>query len=437
MGLVPVESTAVAHLKPGSTVSLNVVVPREVRALAAANRTLTLRGADGKTTSTPLGPRDLALASDGTAEPATSNLGRVTVASAVSSGKALAVRAVVSAIDPVGVYTPATRHLFVAIVTPQGWPTPNNVTPAEIGAQVANASTYWSTVTSDGVKLDIATIGAPYTSAFGCTNPMGLFNEAAAKTGFRGDANTSVVVVLPTLISQDPASGCAYGLGTVGANVNDSGTLYVSDKVFPVLAHELGHNMSLRHADTLECPSASDSASDDTSWRSSGCQEVPYGDGDDVMAASRSDFAPFLSSPQSLRSGLLPASALAMISATGTQTVTLSTLGSRNGVRAAAVVDPTNQVTYYVEYREATAPDTPNIYGEALGVRVLRINSQTTTSLAGDTVLLDPTPTPDPSTDRDATLHVGDTFTAYSGAVHVTTISATAASATVSITVGS
>lgn len=436
MKLVPVEASAVARLKPGSAVTLNVVVPPQVRAVASANSTLTLRGADGKTTSTPLDARDLAAASDGTAEPATSDLGRASVASAISSGQALAVSAVVSAVDPVGSYTPATRHLFVAIVTPKGWPTPNNVTPAEIGAQVANASTYWSTVTSGGVTLDVATIATPYTSAFGCANPTGLFNEAAAKTGFRGAANTSVVVVLPTMISQDPTSSCAYGLGTVGANVNDSGMLYVSDKVFPVLAHELGHNMSLRHADTLECPSASDSASDGTNWTGSGCKEVPYGDGDDVMAASRPDYAPFLSSPQSLRTGLLPASAVATISSGGTQSVTLSTLGSRSGVRAAAVVDPMNQVTYYVEYREATAPDTPHIYGDALGVRVLRFSSHGTTSPAGDTVLLDPTPTPAPSNDRDATLQVGRTFTSYSGAVHVTTMSATAASATVSITVG-
>ena len=149
------------------------------------------------------------------------------------------------------------------------------------------------------------------------------------------------------------------------------------------------------------------------------------------MAASVRSFAPFLSSPQSLRTGIIPASAAIVISTNGTTNVTLNALGSLNGVRAAEVVDPTNGVTYYVEYRVAMAPDTVNVYGEAVGVRVLRINPTT-----GATILLDPTPTTTPSSDKDATLHVGGSFTSYSGAVTMTTISMTTTTATVSITRG-
>ena len=76
--------------------------------------------------------------------------------------------AVVSAAAPVGSYTPATRHLFVAIVTPKDWPTPNAVTQAQIQTQVAGASNYWSTVSGGAVTLDVATITAPYTSAYNC-----------------------------------------------------------------------------------------------------------------------------------------------------------------------------------------------------------------------------------------------------------------------------
>ena len=117
-----------------------------------------------------------------------------------------------------------------------------------------------------------------------------------------------------------------------------------------------------------------------------------------------------------------------MISTNGTTNVTLNALGSLNGVRAAEVVDPTNGVTYYVEYRVATAPDTANVYGDAVGVRVLRLNP-----VDGTTVLLDPTPT-GTSSDVDATLRVGGAFTSYSGAIQVTTISTTSATATISIT---
>lgn len=421
--LVPVAASAVKNLKPGSAVTLNVVVPAAVRSVAAVNHSLTVRGPNGRTTSTPLDAQDLAAASDGTPEPATSDLGRASVASAVSSGQALSVSAVVSAADPVGSYARATRHLFVAAVTPLGWPTPNGVSQTQIQTQVAGASNYWSTVSGGGVALDIATITAPYPSAYTCADPIGIFNEAVMRTGFNFDANTSLVVELPPGIP-----GCSYGLGTIGANVNDWGALYVSDNVFPVLAHELGHNMSLQHADTLGCPSTSDSAFDGTNWTGLNCQEASYGDGEDVMSASPRDFAPFLSSPQSLSTGLLPASAATVISTNGTTDVTLNALGSLSGVRAAEVVDPTNNVSYYVEYRVATAPDTPNVWGDAIGVRVLRINATT-----GATVLLDPTPT-GTSSDVDATLHVGGTFTSYSGAIQVTTVSTTSTTATVRIT---
>jgi len=426
---VPVAASVVKNLKPGSAVTLNVVVPAAVRSVAAANRTLTVRGPNGRTTSTPLDAQDLAAASDGTPEPATSDLGRATVASAVSTGQALAVSAVVSAADPVSSFTPATRHLFVAIVTPKDWPTPNAVTQAQIQTQVDAASSYWSTVSAGAVTLDVARITASYPSAFNCgDNPLSMFSEAATKTGFNYDPNTSVVVELPTGISQDPASGCSYGRGTIGANVNAFGALYVSDNVFPVLAHELGHNMSLQHADTLECPSASDSAYGDSSgWTGSGCREASYGDGDDVMSASARTFAPFLSSPQSLRAGLIPESARTVISSDGTTSVTLNALGTLTGIRAAEIVDPTNGVTYYVEYRVAAAPDTANVYGDAVGVRVLRLNP-----VDGTTVLLDPTPT-GTSSDVDATLRVGGIFTSYSGAIRVTTVSTTATAATVSI----
>jgi hypothetical protein len=338
----------------------------------------------------------------------------------------------VSAADPVGSYTPATRRLFVAVVTPRGWSPANTVTESQIDTQVSGASNYWSTVTSGGVTLTFANPAAPrYTSEFSCSdNPFSMWSEAAAKTGFSSDANSSLVVELPPGIAGSSTSGCGYGLGTIGATVNSSGMLYVSDNVFPVLAHELGHNMSLKHADTLDCPSASDSAYSG-SWTGSGCQEDPYGDGQDVMARSARTFAPLLSSPQSLRAGIIPASAATVISTNGTSNVVLNALGSRSGVRAAEIVDPVNSLTYYVEYRVATLPDTTNVYGDALGVRVLRFNPGT-----GTTVLLDPTPTATPSSDTDATLRTGGTFISYSGAVRVTTISITPASATVSITRG-
>jgi hypothetical protein len=422
--LVPVAATSLVRLKSGSAIALDVVPPASVRSVAAANGTLTVRGPDGRTTSTSLNTRDLAAASDSTPESATSDLGRATVASAVSTGQPLQVSAVVAATDPVQSYAPATRRLFMAVVTPLGWTPANPATQAQINTQVADASAYWSTVSGGGITLATAVPVTPrYTSAYTCSNYWNLWNEAAVATGFNGDPDTSLVVELP----KGSGSVCGYGRATIGGGVNSSGFVYVSDYAFPVLAHELGHNMSLMHANTLECPSASDTAN---GGASASCVEEEYDDGTDVMSGSRDDWAPFLSSPQSLRTGILPASAATVIPTGGSATVTLNALGTRTGVRVAKVVDPSNDVAYYVEYRTGVLPDRPNVYYEAVGVRVLRF------SPVGATVLLDPTPSAIPSSDTDAALHVGATFTSYSGVVRVTTLSTTTSTATVSITSG-
>jgi Fibronectin type III domain len=209
----------------------------------------------------------------------------------------------------------------------------------------------------------------------------------------------------------------------------------VADDVWPVLAHELGHNMSMQHANALLCPTAADSAYSTTTskWTGAGCSEDGYGDGQDVMAASISYapyFAPFLSAPQSLRTGIIPPTAATVIDTVGTQSVTLLPLAGRTGVRAAEVVNPSTGATYYVEYRTKAGRDLQNVYGVKTGVRVLRFNPDD-----GATVLLDPSPTGQ-SRDPDPTLSVGQTFTSYDGDVRIRTLSADSTNAVVSITNG-
>jgi hypothetical protein len=202
--------------------------------------------------------------------------------------------------------------------------------------------------------------------------------------------------------------------------------------VWPVLAHELGHNMSLKHADALLCPTAADSAYSTVTkaWTGTGCREDGYGDGQDVMSASRQDFAPFLSAPQSLRTGIIPPAAATIIETAGTQNVTLLPLAGRTGIRAAEVVSPTTGVAYYVEYRTQVGRDLRNVYGVKTGVRVLRLNPT-----SGETVLLDPSPSGQ-TRDPDPTLPVGQTFSSYDGAVSINTVSANSANAVVAVTIG-
>jgi hypothetical protein len=431
--LVPLKAESVKNITSGSAVTLDVAVPAGVRVAAAANRTLTTRGVDGKELRVPLRARDLAAASDGSPEGLPSAIGKATVAEAMAPGEpALEVSQVVTAAaDPVSTYTPATRDVYVAVVTPAGTAPGPAVDVGRIGAQVTGASSYWDEVTAGGVKLRLANaIGARYTSAYGCSNPAGMWAEARQKVGLPSTmpANTTVVIVLPKAY---PAN-CGYGLGTMGGNPNSWGYVYVADDVWPVLAHELGHNMSLQHANALLCPSAADSAYSETSsvWTGAGCSEDAYGDGQDVMAASTPSYAPYLSAPQSLRTGIIPPASAKVISTVGTQSVTLLPLAGpvRTGFRTAEVVNPVTGVTYYVEYRTKAGRDLNNVYQNVkTGVRVLRYNPDT-----GATVLLDPSPTGQ-SHDPDPTLPAGQTFTSYDGRISITTLSANSTNAVISV----
>ena len=435
--LIPIDALSIKNVRSGSALTVDVLVPHHVRAAAAANRTLRNRGVDGKEIAVPLHPSDLAEASDGSPASVASPIGKATLAEAMAPGtSALAVSNVVTApADPIAPLTPATRQVYVAVVTPQGATPQPVVDQTRIRAQVAGASSYWGDVSGGAITLNVHSISAQYTSAYNCvavpgqtqpTGVWGMWNEAAGKVGFTSAPNTSLVLELPPGIG----SGCSYGLGTLGDSPNAWGALYTADDVWPVLAHELGHNMSLQHADALLCPGTADSAFATASdWTGTGCSEQGYGDGQDVMAASLSDSAPFLSAPQSLRTGMIPISAVTVINTAGTHSVTLRPLALRAGVLAAEVVNPATGVTYYVEYRTPAGRDLHNVYGAITGVRVLRYNPATST-----TVVLDPTPCG--SRDQDATLPVGSTFTSYDGGVRITTISKDATNAVVSIVNG-
>jgi Fibronectin type III domain len=429
--LVPIDAQSVKDIATGSAVTLDVAIPADVRVAAAANRTLTTRGVDGKQIAVRLRSSDLAAASDGSPESLTSTIGKATVAEAMAPGTpALEVSKIVAAAaDPISTFTPATREVYVASVTPAGATPQPTVDQSPIRAQVDGASSYWSDVTGGALTLSVTTIAAQYTSAYNCSDPFGMWNEAADKVGFTSAPNTSLVLELP----KTAMASCGYGRGTIGDSPNDSGFLYVADVVWPVLAHELGHNMSLQHANALLCPTAPDSAYSTTTsaWTGTDCEEASYGDGQDVMSASRTDFAPFLSAPQSLRTGIIAPSAARVIDTAGTQSVTLLPLAGRAGVRAAEVVNPTTGVTYYVEYRTPVGRDLQNVYdGVKTGVRVLRYNPDT-----GATLLLDPSPSSQIH-DPDPTLPVGKTFTSYDGAVSITTLSADRVNAVVSINNG-
>lgn len=420
--LVPVSGHGLEHTPPHAQVTLDVRAPQSVVTAAQTGRTLTVRSAGKSPTSHRLDQAALRAASDSTPATSSSILGAASTDVATSPDSApLEVTRVVAAQEASSAdYVPATRRITYVEVTPRGMTRePITLTPAT--QQVAASDAYWRDQSRSELRIGAPPRVTRYTSAFACdSDPMKLWNEAISKTGWAWTDNSSLVLKLP--FAAGPS--CGYGLGSLGDTPNSPGVLHVSDIAAPVLAHELGHNMAMDHANALVCPSTSDGRYDTAVDWWVGCDEMEYGDSLDIMGPSSQQDLPMLSTPQALRHGLLPPSA-AVKAGHGTTSVTLKPLSGLEGTRAATVTDLRTNVTYWVEYRTPSGRDSSNPTGQDTGVRVLR-----TTPWSGS-VVLDATPTG--ALDNQVALTVGRTFTSYGSRIKITTESADASGAVVQI----
>lgn len=293
-------------------------------------------------------------------------------------------------------------------------------------SQVAAADKYWAEQSGGAIHFSVASVSGPLNLTAGCADYWAMWQEAARRTGFQQGPDKHLVMVMPTSAT---SSGCSYGLGSIGATPNSGGYVYVADTNWPVLAHELGHNLGLAHAERLLCSSAAD-----VSLASlGGCKVTDYGDPWDVMAASAPNNAGSLSAPQAYRTGIMPASAVTQVSS-GTVTATLSPISSVTGTRAVRVVDPKTGVAYFVEYRTRTGRDYLLYASMTPGVRILREDTNVG-GAAKPSLALDVSPTGKTS-DYTWGLAAGGSFTSYGGGVTVQVASATDSAATVSVTAG-
>lgn len=296
-------------------------------------------------------------------------------------------------------------------------------TDDELTTMVRTASDYWSDQ-SDG-RITFTTAGPPvrYGSRLACTDDVGVWNEAQARSGFRYGQGGHLVVVL-----LDEGTGCRRGLSSRGPDVDTGGLVLLSTDSNPALtARELGHNLGLGRADTFECTEDERQDYATPSGRPvAPCWAVAYGDGLDVMSDSYFyETPPSLSAAGRASIGLLRPEERRSVAGAGTTAVELAPLAGphRAGVKDLSVTDPRSGVVYRVENRVAVGRDASTMRGfrSPDGLRVLR----TPGLPGGSTLVLDPTPTErwdlENSADLKRTLQPGDVWRSATGGVEIRT----------------
>lgn len=420
MRFLPVRGADVDRIPSGSHVVAKVDVPQPVVDAARADD-----DAPAEDGQVHLSQGQLAQASQVGSAPVGSPLARATVASATSTGTSLTASRVTVVVPPPSGVQAGTQEITVAIVRPSDVRAAP-ATAAQIRAQVAAASTYWSEESGGRIRLAATTISAPYTSQYPCGAKMNLvWREAAERTGFTEAANKHLLLAFPKG-SAGPGSACPYGLASIGSSVNSGGVAQVSDTAWPVLAHEIGHNFGLGHSQALQC-TRSDA---DLPNLPAGCRINEYGYPWSVMAKSATDRAGALSTVQATRIGLLSAPDIVDVTA-GSRTVNLNAVSTLRGLRSLRVTDPKSGEAYYVEYRTRTGRDRLLYDNVPNGVRILKVD--TTQWDSRGSVVLDMTPTGRDS-DNVRQLDAGKSFTSRTGGVTIRVNSAgTTASVTASI----
>jgi hypothetical protein len=221
-----------------------------------------------------------------------------------------------------------------------------------------------------------------------------------------------------------PKNACTWwGLGTVGGSPTSA---WINGSIaLRVVAHEMGHNFGLYHAQTLDCG---------TSPIGSSCTANTYGDLFDIMGTSTGHFAAF----QKERIAWLAASDLPPVTTVTTGgTYWLDPFEPLGGTsKALKILKSTDssgaRTWYYVEMRRAIGNDSfLSGYPGILNGVLIHTGSEST----GDSAyLLDMTPETDSFT--DAALPVGRTFTDTSANVSITPVAVSNTGGYVSVAFG-
>jgi hypothetical protein len=173
------------------------------------------------------------------------------------------------------------------VVVPVRWNAADGVPTAALQTAASGTETYWEQQSRG--RIDIQTsVRAPITVPRPATCDVdGIAEQVVGQAGIVPGPRQHVAMWFPE------HSGCDFaGLAEI-----NGGAIWLNGATQPyVLAHELGHNVGLGHANTLTCTTPAGTRA--TLSAAGQCRSVEYGDNTDVMGQGRN-----LTSPGTLNAG--------------------------------------------------------------------------------------------------------------------------------------
>jgi hypothetical protein len=318
----------------------------------------------------------------------------------------------------------SVNHQVTVVMTQPAGVARGTTTLAQVQAAVNGpVADFWAQQTGGAVR--VGSVGGVdwFQSSKQCSDPYGLWAEAATQANWSYAPGQHLLVFVPT-----GAPGCAYGLGEVRQNINSGGRLYVQATATSVITHELGHNLGLNHSSQLQCASTVEATS------SSACSVSSYRDYYDVMGYSWDQLGT-LNVLQAAQLGVLPpAQRIDVTAGTAAATYALAPVSGSSGTRALRLAAPDGSV-YWLEYRPSNGKDnwlstSDNWVGIQPGVLLRRESPGASDS----SLLLDPSPSATTAWSKDYahTLQVGVPATVGGGAFTLV-LQGTGATATVTV----
>jgi hypothetical protein len=246
---------------------------------------------------------------------------------------------------------PVHSVLVVVATPPNG--AASSVSAADVAATInGGVDAYWTEVTEGAVSFAATAYPTVVsTSTTPCVNgsvgtSFDFWNEVKSRTGFTEGAGKHLLVYFRTM----PDCGGIAGLGTIGSGHLSGGLVWSNGyNTVGVLGHELGHNLSLGHSNTLDCTSAGARVIDGDAAR---CTKRSYTDTNDIMAVSWQNQG-FLNASHLRYLGLLDGSS--QVSPTDNGQVLLAPLAGTSGIRALTLTAGAER--YVVEYRQPVGRD--------------------------------------------------------------------------------